>query len=65
MLPVVPTSATYIYVIDLNGHVDRTYQYAPGSYELDVDMSSLPTGLYSVRIIEPQQMDYNLKVVKQ
>ncbi len=51
-------------IIDMNGQVVRTYQYAQGSYSLDVDMSKLPAGLYSVRVSGKGMADHNLKVVK-
>jgi len=60
----VPNSAVYVDIIDMNGQVDRSFQYAPGSYDLDVDMSRLPTGLYSVRVSGRDIGYHNLKVIK-
>ena len=64
-LPQVSTGTVTVDVIDMNGRVDRSYQYAPGTDLLDVDMSRLPTGLYSVRVFDPAVGNYNLKVVKE
>ncbi|MCW3120773.1 MAG: hypothetical protein JWQ38_265 [Flavipsychrobacter sp.] len=52
-------------IIDMNGSVLREYTYAPGTMTLDVDMSKLPSGLYSVRVGGASATPYNLKVVKQ
>jgi len=64
VLPIVPYAPVNVYVIDMNGNVDRIYQYAAGTYNLDVDMSSLPAGLYSVRVSGKGIDDHNLKIVK-
>ena len=65
VLPAMTTGTVTVDVIDLNGHVDRTFQSAPGAWELDVDMSMLPHDLYSVRVYDPTSGYYNLKVVKE
>jgi hypothetical protein len=65
VLPAPAIGTAYVDVIDLNGNVDRSYQYAPGSYELDVDISNLPVSIYSVRVYGTGIGFYNLKVVKQ
>ncbi len=52
-------------VIDMNGSVLRQYSYAPGTSIVDVDMSKLPAGIYSVRVSGDAAAPYNLKVVKQ
>ena len=65
VLAKVSTGVVTVDVIDMNGRIDRSYQYAPGSDLLDVDMSTLPTGLYSVRVFDPSVGYYNLKVVKE
>ena len=51
-------------VIDMNGQIVRNYTYAAGTYNIDVDMSRLPAGLYSVRVSGDSIADHNLKVVK-
>ena len=55
----------YVYVIDMNGRIDRSYQYIPGSNVLDVDMSTLPIGLYSLRVWGKGIGSHNIEVVKQ
>ena len=59
-----PTSPVNVDVIDMNGQVVRNYSYAAGTYNIDVDMSRLPAGLYSVRVSGDSIADHNLKVVK-
>ena len=54
----------YVDVIDLNGNVVRSAQYPLGIYDLDVDMSRLPVGLYSLRVYEQGLGYHNLRVVK-
>ena len=65
VLDQVPGSSVFIDVIDMNGVVERTFQYAPGSYQLDVDMSNLPAGLYSVCVSGKYIGYHNLKIVKE
>lgn len=61
----VPGSNVYVDILDMNGVIERTFEYAPGSYQLDVDMSNMPQGLYSVRVSGRDIGYYNLKVVKE
>ncbi len=65
VLPGMSTTTVMVDVIDLNGRIDRSFQYAAGALELNVDMSNLPTGLYSVRVYDPTNGYYNLKVIKE
>jgi hypothetical protein len=52
-------------VVDLNGNIARTFSYAPGTYLLDVDLSRLPEGLYSVRVADRARIiSENFKVTK-
>jgi len=64
-LPAPTVSTVSVKIIDLNGVVNRTYEYASGTSVLDVDMSRLPMGLYSVRVTGKDIGFYNLKVVKE
>ena len=57
-------SSVYVDVIDLRGQVMRSFSYAPGSITLDLDMSTLATGIYNVRVIENRSIS-NIKVVKE
>jgi type IX secretion system substrate protein len=65
VLDVIPVSDVFVDILDLNGRVDRSFQYTPGTSVLDVDMSRLPTGLYSVRVSGNDIGSHNLKVVKE
>ncbi len=65
VLPGMAIATVNVDVIDLNGRIDRSFQYAPGAMQLQVDMSGLPTGLYSVRVYDPTSGYYNLKVIKE
>jgi hypothetical protein len=55
----------YVDVIDMNGVVERSYQYVPGSDILTVDMSKLPLGWYSLRVWGKEIGRHNIEVVKQ
>lgn len=61
----VPGSNVYVDIVDMNGVVDRTFQYAPGTYQLDVNMGNLPMGMYSIRVSGRDIGYHNLKVIKQ
>lgn len=52
----------FIVVLDMNGNIVRTYQYGPGSYDIQVAMNPLPAGLYSVRVYGPGISFHNQKV---
>jgi Secretion system C-terminal sorting domain len=52
-------------VLDLNGNVVRTYKYVSGSDLLEVNISGLPGGIYSVRVYGKDIASHNLKIVKQ
>jgi hypothetical protein len=54
----------YVMVIDMNGSILRAFQFNPNSYELQVDMGSLPIGMYSVRVFGNQVSYHNLRVQK-
>jgi len=65
VMPLVIQAPVSVYIIDMNGNMVRTYQYAPGSNVLDVDMGSLTQGIYSVRLSGKYITDHNLRVVKE
>jgi len=64
VLPAVATSTVAVDVIDMNGRVTNSYEFGVGSHDLNIDLSTLPTGLYSVRVAEKGQAPHNLKVLK-
>jgi hypothetical protein len=64
MLEYPAATTVYVDVIDLRGQIMRSFSYAPGSNTLDLDMSTLATGIYNVRVIENRNIN-NIKVVKE
>ena len=65
VLDEVSTGPVSVYIIDMNGRIDRSYQFERGTYQADLDMSALPTGLYSVRVSGDGIGLHNLKVIKE
>jgi hypothetical protein len=65
VLPAGSAAAVTVDVINMNGNIAHSYQYAPGIYNLDVDMSTLPAGLYNLHVSGNLISSYNLKVVKE
>jgi hypothetical protein len=64
-LPVTLQVPVFVQIIDLNGNLARSYEYPAGSNLLKVDMSTLPIGLYSVRVRGKYLGTHNIAVVKQ
>lgn len=64
LLPAAATSNVFVDVIDMNGRVMRSFEFGKGTFQLDMDMSALPIGLYSVRVAQAGMPLENLKVVK-
>jgi hypothetical protein len=64
VLPQPSVATVYVDVVSLNGNVARSYQYPPGSYLLDVDLSTLPSSMYSVRVYGNSVGFYNIRVLK-
>jgi hypothetical protein len=52
VLESVPVSKTRIAIFNTNGVLVGSYQFAPGSARFDIDVSFLPTGIYSLQIQE-------------
>lgn len=63
-LPQASTSSVYVDIIDLNGRVVRSYQFGTGTYQIDLDMSRMPNGLYSARIMQNGIVTNNVKLIK-
>ena len=63
VLPQASTSVVKVEVIDMNGIVEKTYSFDKGTYWLDLDISWMPTGLYSIRVYDNGDF-HNLKVYK-
>jgi hypothetical protein len=64
-LPVTLQVPIFVQIINLNGNIVRAYEYPAGSNLLNVDMSTLPLGLYSVRVSGKYLGTHNISVVKQ
>lgn len=64
ILPVASEGKVTVNVIDMNGNLMRSYKYEPRSYRLDVDMSQLPVGVYSVRVSGKGVGEHSLKIEK-
>ncbi len=64
-LPAPSIGNVSVKVVDMNGNITRSYEYAPGTSVMEVDMNRLPAGIYSVRVYGTGLDNYNLKVVKQ
>jgi len=54
----------YVDLVDLNGRIIRSYEYGSGSYQLDLDLGNVPTGLYSARITTSGADVQSVKIVK-
>jgi hypothetical protein len=59
------SSNVYVDIIDLRGQRIRSYNFAPDSYLLDMDMSNIPVGFYNMRIMEKGKAMQSIKVLKQ
>jgi hypothetical protein len=64
ILPAAAANNVFVDVLDMNGHILRSFEYGKGTFQLDMDMSVLPVGLYSVRVSQAGVPLENLKVVK-
>jgi len=64
MLPVASEGIVSVFIVDMGGNIIRTYKYEPRSYQLDVDMSTLPMGVYSIRVSGKGVGEHSLQVEK-
>jgi hypothetical protein len=64
ILPAAAANNVFVDIIDMNGRIMRSYEFGKGTFQLDMDMSILPVGLYSVRVAQAGMPLDNLKVVK-
>lgn len=65
VLPQASSYWVYVSVTDMNGVLTRSFQYQPGTCELNVDMSRLPAGSYCVRVVGYEVGFHNLRVLKE
>jgi hypothetical protein len=54
----------YVDIINLNGAVVGSYQFAPGSYQLDIDLGNLPMGTYSAQVTSNGIAPQNIRILK-
>lgn len=59
-----PRSAVSLEVVDLNGRLMNSRLYAPGTPEFDLDVSTLPIGLYAVRVLQDGALTDEIKLVR-
>jgi hypothetical protein len=63
-LPDVPQKTVRTNVINMNGQVVMTRTYQPGNRQLQMDVSSIPVGLYNIEIREQDQPVLTQKLQK-
>lgn len=65
VLPEIARQRVNVYLIDLQGTIMRTYAFAPGGNQFYIDISSIPVGIYSLRIEQKGMRPQNVRLVKQ
>lgn len=65
LLPTPARHTVYVDIVDLRGQIAHSYSYPPGSNQLELDMSTLVTGMYNVRMIEQGKGIHSIKVLKE
>lgn len=65
VLPEAATGKVFVDMIDMNGRVVRSYEFGLGTYQLDLDLSNIPTGLYSARVMQDGAQTQSVKIMKQ
>ena len=65
LLNTVAVNPVTIYIVDLNGNIQKTYTYDGGSSRLTFDISDLKDGLYSVQVQERGKSMQSVKLLKQ
>ena len=58
------TEPVTVSVINLNGVLVRSYQYSAGSGRFDIDVSSLPDGLYALQVQERGKEAHSVQLSK-
>ena len=54
-----------IYIVNLNGVIQKTYTYAAGNRSYGIDMGDLTSGLYSIQVQERGRAMQRINVLKQ
>lgn len=52
VLPTVSTKPVHAYITDMQGSVVNHFVYAPGGNQIDIDITALHSGIYSIRVHE-------------
>jgi hypothetical protein len=53
-----------VQVVDLNGNIVKRFSYGQGNELLDIDLTNMPAGLYSLRVSGKDMAYHTLKIVK-
>lgn len=64
ILPYITRNKIIVSILDLNGNIWQSQAYAPGGNAFDVDVTMLPSGIYSLRIQEYGYPPVSVKLVK-
>ena len=65
ILPNLALRKISVFVVDFRGQIMKSWIFAPGGDQVDIDISSLPIGEYSIRVQEEGFPADNLRLVKQ
>lgn len=61
IMPDIATNRIHAYLHDLQGARILSYVFAPGGNQISIDMTSLPEGMYNLRIFEE---GYNMQMIR-
>lgn len=65
ILPDVALEKVQVYIINLQGSIIQSLVFAPGGDQLDIDVSNLPAGDYSIRILQQGFEPEHVRLIKQ
>jgi hypothetical protein len=65
LLPYVAENRVTVIVMDFNSNILQSWIYSPGGNQLDIDLTAVPAGLYSLRVQEYGYPPDFLKLIKQ
>jgi hypothetical protein len=64
LLPVITDRKVAVNVLDFNGQIKLSWLFESGGNELNIDISTLPDGLYAVHVIQPGIDIQKVKLLK-
>jgi hypothetical protein len=64
ILPDITTQRVHAYLHDLQGGMMQAFVFAPGGNQISFDLTSLPQGMYNLRVYEEGQGMYIMRIVK-